>query len=107
MALSYTELITLLKQAAAESEPGGLPDFGLMAGIAFAESGGVVLAHLHNTNGSHDRGLWQINSVHASEFPEYPDFALACYTPLINAKLAIEIWRRQGYRAWSTFNKLK
>lgn len=36
----------------------------LAAAIALAESGGDSQAENHNTDGSIDRGLWQINSVH-------------------------------------------
>lgn len=42
----------------------GFPDPNLAAAVAMAESGGDPNARNHNTNGSVDRGLWQINSVH-------------------------------------------
>ena len=36
------------------------------AEIAMAESSGRQYATLYNTNGTTDRGYWQINSVHGS-----------------------------------------
>lgn len=83
------------------------PDIDLMVGIAMMESGGDPFAHNHNSNGTVDRGLWQINDVHMAEFTkEYPDWKEACYTPIVNAHLALLIWMREGYKAWSTYNRL-
>lgn len=39
----------------------------IAAAIAMAESGGDSQATNHNSDGSTDRGLWQINSVHGSQ----------------------------------------
>jgi hypothetical protein len=39
----------------------------IAAAVAMAESGGDSNATNSNTNGSTDRGLWQINSVHGSQ----------------------------------------
>lgn len=38
----------------------------LAAAVALAESGGNSAASNHNTNGTIDRGLWQINSIHGA-----------------------------------------
>jgi len=46
---------------------GGSPRSAFLAAeIAMAESGGRQYASLYNTNGTTDRGYWQINSVHGS-----------------------------------------
>ena len=46
---------------------GGSPRAAFLAAeIAMAESGGRQYASLYNTNGTTDRGYWQINSVHGS-----------------------------------------
>lgn len=103
--LSYTELCDLLNFAAGKEPAGALPDVRLMAEIACAESGGYALKYYQNTDGSIDRGLWQINSRHSTEFPDLGDFKQGCYLPLTNARMAIRVWRKQGYKAWSTYNR--
>lgn len=50
------------------------------AEIAMAESSGRRYASLHNTNGTTDRGFWQINSVHGS---------LSTYDAHANARAAV------------------
>lgn len=50
------------------------------AEIAMAESSGRQYASLHNTNGTTDRGYWQINSVHGS---------LSTYDAHANARAAV------------------
>jgi hypothetical protein len=46
---------------------GGSPRAAFLAAeIAMAESGGRQYASLFNTNGTTDRGYWQINSIHGS-----------------------------------------
>ncbi len=67
----------------------------LMASIALAESGGHANATNRNTNGTTDRGLWQINSTHGT---------LSTYNPLANAKAAVSIRQSQGLSAWTTYN---
>jgi hypothetical protein len=65
-----------------------------MAAIALAESSGNPAAVNHNTDGSTDRGLWQINSVHGS---------LSTFDPMGNAKAAVKIKSSQGLTAWVTY----
>ena len=66
----------------------------LAAQVATAESGGVPTAENHNTNGSTDRGLWQINSVHG---------ALSTTNVLANAKAAVKISKEgSGWQQWVT-----
>ncbi len=43
---------------------GGRSSERIAEGVAIAESGGYQYATDHDSNGSVDRGLWQINSVH-------------------------------------------
>jgi hypothetical protein len=65
------------------------------AQIALAESGGFPNAINHNTNGSIDRGLWQINSVHG---------ALSTTDPLANARAAVKIANEaRGFEPWVTY----
>lgn len=73
----------------------------LAAAIAVAESAGNPFATNHNTNGSVDRGLWQINSVHSQYNP-----AKLMGEPLYNAKAAVEIFKGKGetFTDWATFN---
>lgn len=64
-------------------EAGGSPSAAFMAAeIAMAESSGRENATLVDSNGSVDRGYWQINSVHGS---------LSTYNPMGNAEAAVEI----------------
>ncbi|WP_267716782.1 hypothetical protein [Streptomyces sp. CoH17] len=57
-----------MTQVAQIARNAGFTGEGLVIAIAvcFAESGGDPNAKLVNTNGSTDRGLWQINSIHGS-----------------------------------------
>lgn len=67
----------------------------LAAAIAMAESGGDSTATNHNTNGSTDRGLWQINSIWGS---------LSTYDPAANAKAAVQISHSgTNFGPWVTF----
>jgi hypothetical protein len=78
---------------------GGDPKLAnIMAAIAMAESSGRVGATNSNSNGSTDRGLWQINSVH-SEF----DANRLLTDPLYNAQAAVAIEKSSGLGAWVTY----
>lgn len=67
----------------------------LAAAIAMAESGGDSAATNHNTNGSTDRGLWQINSIWG---------ALSTFDPAANAKAAVQISHNgTNFGPWVTF----
>ena len=54
----------------------------MAAEIARAESSGQQYATDNNSNGSTDRGYWQINSIHG---------ALSTYDPAGNARAAVEL----------------
>lgn len=102
--MTHQDIVALLK---VHENDATLPDFDLFAAIALEESGGNPLAHNHNSNGTVDRGLWQINSIHQNLIPAFAnDFRLACYTPETNCTLALAVFRMQGYHAWSSFNAL-
>jgi hypothetical protein len=75
---------------------GGNPTAAPMAAaIAEAESSGNTTATNQNTNGSTDRGAWQINSVHG---------ALSTYDPNANAKAAISIsGNGTNWGPWTTY----
>lgn len=72
--------------------------------IALAESGGVVKAVNSNTNGTVDRGLWQINSVHALF-----DGDKLLSDPAYNARAAFQVYQERaargvnGFEAWPAF----
>lgn len=67
--------------------------------IALAESSGNPSATHHNSNGSTDYGLWQINSVHGDllKTGDWRD-------PATNARMAHTVYMSQGWHAWSTYN---
>lgn len=89
MAYSYSQLKALW------TANGGNPAAADMAAaIALAESGGIPDNAGTNTNGTVDRGLWQINSVHGS---------LSTFDPNANAKAAILISANGvNWRPWCT-----
>lgn len=66
-----------------------------MAAIALAESGGDPRALHRDADGSIDRGLWQINSVHG--------YGRTSFDPQANAREAVSIESSQGLSAWSTY----
>lgn len=90
MTYSYSDLEALWIQA------GGNPsDAGIMASIALAESSGDPNATNNNSNGTTDRGLWQINSIWGS---------MSTYDVMANAQAAVAVFNQQGITAWSTYN---
>jgi len=76
---------------------GGNPASAQMAAsIAMAESGGDPGATDNNTNGSTDRGYWQINSIHGAQ---------STYDPLANARAAVQIsGNGTNWTPWVTYN---
>jgi hypothetical protein len=66
------------------------------AEIAMAESSGRQYATDNNTNGSTDRGYWQINSIHG---------ALSTYDAAGNARAAVQIsGNGTDWSPWVTYN---
>jgi hypothetical protein len=77
-------------------DAGGDPsEAHLAAAIAMAESGGRSDAVGHNPNGTVDRGLWQVNSIHG---------AGSTLDPADNARAAVAISRNgTNFTPWVTF----
>jgi hypothetical protein len=94
MAYTYAQLVDLAKQAGFPAEVAPT-----MAAISLAESSGNPSATHRNTNSSTDYGLWQINSIHSQLLAgkNWSD-------PLVNAQMALSVYRQQGLKAWSTYN---
>lgn len=89
-------------QIATWARSGGFTDndVATAVAVALAESGGRYAAvSAPNFNGTRDYGLWQINSVHAQLFQQYPTWWDAS-----NAKMAKTVHAGQGWKAWTTFN---
>jgi len=86
---SFSQLQDLWK-----SVGGSAPAAVMAAAIAMAESGGNSSAVNHNSNGTTDRGLWQINSIHGS---------LSTFDPVANARAAVQISNNGStWRPWCT-----
>lgn len=67
----------------------------IAAAVAMAESGGGANSFNNNSNGTQDRGLWQINTVHGSQ---------STFDPNANARAAIAISNNgSDWSAWTTF----
>jgi hypothetical protein len=80
---------------------GGFQTASLITGIeiVLAESGGNTTARNSNTDGSVDRGMWQINSVHASVTDACAD------DPVCATKYAFQLSRSGTYwKDWVTYN---
>jgi murein DD-endopeptidase MepM/ murein hydrolase activator NlpD len=78
----------------ADGDPSEAP---MAAAIAMAESGGNARAINHNTNGTIDRGLWQINSIHGSQ---------STLDERRNARAAVEISNDgKEWGPWVTYKK--
>jgi len=96
--LSYSDVIYYARGA-------GIPDGQLAtcAAIAMAESSRDPLnINTKNSDGSIDRGLWQINSVHCQ--PKGPYNAQALFDPAYNAAAMAAIYRAKGnWSDWSTY----
>jgi hypothetical protein len=78
-------------------QAGGSRGTALMAAeIAMAESGGRQYSSLYNTNGTTDRGYWQVNSVHGS---------LSAFGAQANARAAVLLSRDgRDWSPWTTYN---
>lgn len=71
--------------------------------IMKCESGGRSDATGYNTNGSTDRGLFQINSIHSAKVGG--DLS-ALYDPATNMRVAAQIRNGSGWGAWSCSRKI-
>ncbi|ARK07706.1 putative entry lysozyme [Rhodococcus phage Toil] len=90
----------LAQLAANVGIPNGQPMYDCVS-IALAESGGRTDAtNTANDNGTIDRGLWQINSVHDDKMPGADRF-----DPNVNAQLMAQISSGgSNWQPWSTYN---
>jgi len=70
------------------------------------ESSFYERASNRNRNGSIDRGLFQINSIHLG-LSGCPRTAEALFNAATNAKCAHKIWELQGNRAWYSYRSHK
>ena len=87
-AYKYSELVDLWVKAG-----GSVLYAPIAAAVALAESGGKPDAINTNRNGSVDRGLWQINSVHGKQ---------STVDPVNNAKAAVAISKGgTDWRPWA------
>lgn len=90
------------KAAAAAGFSGA--DLVTAVAIAYAESAGNQNA-VGDQNLAPERGpsigLWQIN-IGDRAHPEYAQDDLT--NPTVNAQRAYEVYRREGFRAWSTYD---
>lgn len=79
--------------------PGGQTLYTCVA-IALAESGGRTDATNSNTDGSMDKGEWQINTIHDSKLPGQDRF-----DPNVNAQLMKMIYDEAGqsWTPWTTY----
>jgi hypothetical protein len=76
-------------------------DIATAVAIALAESGGVSdITSPPNKNGTVDRGLWQVNSVHGYDPSEL-------LTPTGNGRAAHAVYLKEGWRAWSKYKNGK
>ncbi|MCU1351902.1 MAG: hypothetical protein JWM05_1111 [Acidimicrobiales bacterium] len=57
-----------------------------------------------NSNGTVDRGLFQINSVHADDWRQVTgeDYLQTWHNPMLNAKYAASLYSRYGLSPWGS-----
>lgn len=73
-----------------------LPDIiAKLVAISQAESAGYTEACNHNANGTYDFGFMQINTINGG--------SAASYDEATCAQQAINVYNRQGFKAWSTY----
>jgi hypothetical protein len=100
--LSEQEVATVLRNAGfAENQ---VPR---MVCTAKYESSFYERASNTNRNGSTDRGLFQINSIHVGGTRGCPTNSEALWNPTTNAKCALAIYKSQGINAWYGYRKHK
>lgn len=89
-------------QVAAALRAAGFPESEVprMVCTARYESQWYTRAYNRNRNGSIDRGLLQINSIHVGGTRGCPSQASALYDPNVNAACGYAVWRLQGIEAW-------
>lgn len=74
----------------------------IMTAITLAESGGDTgVISKPNTNGTVDRGLFQINSAHTNISDA------TALNPLEAAKAVLALYGTQGFNAWTTYSGMR
>jgi hypothetical protein len=63
--------------------------------VALAESSGKIAAVNHNTNGTYDHGLWQVNDVNIGPGGVAEPYASNISNPLANAQAAVAVYKSQ------------
>lgn len=101
--LSVGEMAKLAKQAGFSDEQAAI-----MGAIGAAESGGRSIHNDPSLNGTDDSyGIWQINMKGNMGPTRRQQFGIqnneALYDPATNAKAAYQVWKEQGFGAWSTY----
>jgi len=98
--LSPSEVASHLRAA-------GFPEnaIGPMVCTAKYESSFYERASNKNRNGSTDRGLFQINSIHLGGTAGCPSNGTALWDAATNAKCARAIYKMQGINAWYGYRK--
>lgn len=71
--------------------------------IAYFESSFNPNATNHNTNGSTDKGLWQINDTANADI--IAQNGGNPFDPASNAAMAHAVYKRQGWSAWTVYNR--
>jgi lysozyme C len=84
----------------------GFPEseIGPMICTAKYESSFYERASHHNSNGTTDYGLFQINSIHLGD-PGCPSTVTGLYDSAKNARCAYEVYRAQGIDAWYGYKR--
>jgi hypothetical protein len=70
--------------------------------IGMSESGGNASADNTNSDGTRDAGYWQINQIHWRGLTES-----AVKDLTVNARLAMEVYQKQGFTAWTDYKNGK
>lgn len=98
--LSEREIAGLVRDA-------GFPErvVGTMICTAKYESSFYERASNRNRNGSTDRGLFQINSIHVGSMPGCPSSSSSLNDARTNTRCAYAIYRAQGLNAWYGYRK--
>lgn len=85
--------------------PGGAKEKARAVAVAGCESGFRDNAKNLNSNGSIDRGAFQINDIHEGSLYQRSQ-TLQLYEIQFNVEIAIKLWRRDGWRPWVCAHKL-
>lgn len=98
--LSQAEIADLVREA-------GFPErlVGTMVCTAKYESSFYEGATNRNRNGTTDRGLFQINSIHVGSMRGCPSTSSALMNAEANVRCAYAIYRAQGLNAWYGYRK--